>query len=99
MMANHFAKQAGVDSDSQIGIDCAHAYPVYNDAPSAARLRRQTISPKRLNIHHWAPLAEEVRFIESKKDIESCAYKGPKSFFITAWIDALILFGFLKIRD
>lgn len=99
MMASHFAKQAGVGNDSQVGIDCAHAYPVYNDAPAADRLRRQTISPKRLNIHHWAPLVEEVRFIESKKDIENCAYKGPKSFFIASWIDALILFGFLKIRD
>ena len=99
LMANHFEKQAHIPNDSQIGIDCAHAYPVFNENDTTRRLKAQAISPRLLNIHHWSPLVEEIKFIESKKDVQSCAYKGPKSLFVTPWIDALILFGILKICD
>lgn len=99
IMANHFNKQAFIANDSQIGIDCAHAYPVFNDNDTTKRLKDQAVSPRLLNIHHWSPLVEEVRFIESKKDVQTCIYKCPKSLFITPWIDSLILFGILEICD
>lgn len=98
LMANHFDKQAHMPNDSQIGIDCAHAYPVYNENPSVKVLKNEAISPRLLNIHHWSPLVKEVQFLESPKDIQECDYKGPKSIFITPWIDSLILFGILPIR-
>lgn len=96
IMANHFDKQAHVLNDSQIGIDCAHGYSVYNRNDSVDVLREETIPARLLNIHHWSPLVDEVKLIESEKDINHCIYKGPKSLYVLPWLDALILFGIIS---
>lgn len=96
VMANHFDKQAHVLNDSQIGIDCAHGYSVYNRNDSVDVLRAETIPARLLNIHHWSPLIDEIKLIESENDINHCIYKGPKSLYVLPWLDALILFGIIS---
>lgn len=99
LMGNHFDKQAHIPNDSQVGVDSAHAYPVFNHNNSVDILQTQTVPSDTLDIHHWGPLIEEVRFLESPLDIQNCAYKGPKSIYITPWIDTLICLGFLPVRS
>ena len=98
-MGSHFDKQAHIPNDSQVGVDSAHAYPVFNHNNSVDILQTQTVPSDTLDIHHWGPLIEEVRFLESPLDIQNCAYKGPKSIYITPWIDTLICLGFLPVRS
>lgn len=96
IMASHYDKQAHTPNDSQVDTESAHAYPVFNHNDSVDMLCDEAIPSATLNLHHWAPLVEEVQFIETQLDIENCAYKGPKSIFVTPWIDSLIFMGILS---
>ena len=99
MMINmqcYFDKQSGMPNDAQVGINCAHIYPVFNHNASVDILKTQTIPSQILNYHHWAMLTQEIEFLETDQDIERFAYKMPRSFFVLPWIETLILFGMVK---
>ena len=96
MMVNmqcYFDKQSGMPNDAQVGINCAHIYPVFNHNEAVDILKTQTIPSQILNYHHWAMLNQEIEFLETDQDIERFAYRGPRSFYVLPWIETLILFG------
>jgi hypothetical protein len=92
-MKNHFQRQFDMPNDSQVGADCAHAYPVYNHNDSVDLLYREAVPAKPLDIHHWSPLVEEVSLAQTERDYQDFDYRGPKSIFLTPWAESLILFG------
>ena len=95
-MGNHFTRQFDVPNDTQVGADCAHAYPVYNHNESVDLLCREAIPARPLNIHHWSPLVEEIQPVQTALDYQNYDYRGPKSVFIAPWIESLIQFGFVR---
>ena len=98
-MYSHFLAQADqVPSDSQVGVDCAHAYPVYFRNASNERLRREAIPSCTLKTHHWSPIVEECAFLTTEQDIRDAVYQVPKDMHIVPAIEALMLFGRIKYK-
>ena len=95
-MKNHFQRQFDTPNDTQVGADCAHAYPVYNHNESVDLLYREAVPAKPLDIHHWSPLVEEITLVQTERDYQDFDYRGPKSLFLTPWIESLILFGIVR---
>ena len=95
-MKNHFQRQFDTPNDSQVGADCAHAYPVYNHNDSVDLLYREAVPAKPLDIHHWSPLVEEISLAQTERDYQDFDYRGPKSIFLTPWAESLILFGLVR---
>ncbi|MBQ9243100.1 MAG: hypothetical protein IJ165_07710 [Proteobacteria bacterium] len=99
-MTTHFKAQTDqVPSDSQVGIDCAHAYPVYYRNASNERLRREAIHTCTLKTHHWSPIVEEAAFLETEQDVRDGVYQVPKDMQILPAIEALLLFGRIKYKS
>jgi hypothetical protein len=95
-MKNHFLRQFDMPNDTQVGADSAHAYPVYNHNKSVDLLYREAIPAKPLDIHHWSLLIDEIQSVQTEHDYQDFDYRGPKSVFITPWIESLILFGLVR---
>ncbi|MBQ9394160.1 MAG: hypothetical protein IJU23_01415 [Proteobacteria bacterium] len=94
-----FDVEAHTQNDSQVGIDCAHAWHVYNRNDSVDILRREAMPTCTLRAHHWNPLYEEVVWLETEKDKHFAVYHAPEDIHIVPAIEALILFGRLKLRN
>ena len=99
MMTSHFYKQSNTPNDSQVGVDCAHGYTVYNHNRSVDVLLDASVSSKTLNIHHWSPLKEEIQLVQTQLDYEQYVYRGPKSMFVLPWIESLIMLGFVHAKS
>lgn len=93
-----FDVEAHTQSDSQVGIDCAHAWHVYNRNESVDILRREAMPSCTLRAHHWNPLYEEVVWLETEKDKHFAVYHAPEDIHIMPAVEALILFGRLKLN-
>ena len=97
-MTSHFIAQANMQSDSQVGVGCAHGYPVYYRNASNARLRREAIPSYTLKTHHWSPIIHEVAYLETERDIRDAIYRIPKDMQIMPAIEALMLFDRIQYK-
>ncbi len=98
-MTYHFDAQAHIDNDSQVGEDCSHGYHVYNRNDSVDILRREMIPTCTLKSHHWYPVYEEITYIETERDVKDAVYHAPMDIHIMPPIEALILFGKVKVKE
>ncbi len=101
-MYYHYLAQAGkgvcLENDSQVGTKCAHAYHVYNRNDSVDLLREEAVPTCTLKIHHWAPIYQEVAFVETPQDAENAVFRFPKDIHVMPAVEALILFGIVPLK-
>lgn len=46
--------------------------------------------------HHWSPLNDEVKFVQTQRDIEHGTFLCAKDRHIFPWCDVNARFGFIK---
>ena len=49
--------------------------------------------------HHWSPLSEEVKFVETQRDIEHGTFLCAKDRHVFPWCDVNARFGFIKYEE
>lgn len=46
--------------------------------------------------HHWSPLSDEVKFVETQRDVEHGTFLCAKDRHVFPWCDVNARFGFIK---
>ena len=49
--------------------------------------------------HHWSPLSDEVKFVETQQDIDRGTFLCAKDRHIFPWCDVNARFGFIKYES
>ncbi len=98
-MHSIFLKCVGVSNDSQVGVDCGHAYHVYNRNASVDILRQEAIPSCTLKAHHWFPVHDEVALLESPLDTQTAVYEAPKDIMLFPCVETLLLFGRIHAKS
>lgn len=97
MISNLLTKAANSHlHDSQVHVYDAVGRPVYTKNRNAKLLEYCDMGGSIQRTHHWSPLREEVRHVETQKDEDRGMYLCAKDRHIFPWVDVNCRFGFIK---
>lgn len=100
MISNLLTKAANSQlHDSQVHVYDAVGKPVYTKNRNAKVLENCDMGGSIQRTHHWSPLFEEVRYVETQKDHEHGMYLCAKDRHIFPWVDVNCRFGFIKYLE
>jgi len=97
MLSNMLSKQAGSPlHDSQVHVYDAVGHPVYTHNRNSKILRTCDMGGAVQRTHHWSPLSDEVKFVQTKRDIDNGTFMCAKDRHIFPWCDVNARFGIIK---
>lgn len=97
MISNLLSKQAGSPlHDSQVHVYDAVGRPIYTHNRNSKILKNCEMGGAIQKTHHWSPLNEEVKFVETQRDVEHGTFLCAKDRHVFPWCDVNARFGFIK---
>lgn len=99
MISNLLTKQSGSSlHDSQVHVYDAIGHPVYTLNRNSKILKNCDMGGAIQRTHHWSPLSEEVKFVQTKRDEDQGSFLCAKNRHVFPWVDVNARFGFIKYR-
>jgi hypothetical protein len=75
----------------------AVGYPVYHLNRNGRLVKRCAVGEGAVQrTHHWSPLAYEVEFVRTARDIEMASFDCAKDRHVFPWVEVNKRFGFIK---
>lgn len=101
LMRALMTKQSGSPlHDSQVHVYDAVGHPVYYHNRNGRILQACEVGNGAVQrTHHWSPLAPEVEFIRTTKDIMMASYDCAKDRHVLPWVEVNARFGFIKYSN
>lgn len=98
LLSNFLTKQSGSAlHDSQVHVFDAVGHPVYHQNRNGKVLKSCEVGPGAIQrTHHWSPLKEEIKFIQTPRDQKLATFDCAKDRHIIPWVDVNARFGFIK---
>lgn len=100
MLCNLLTKQSGSAlHDSQVHVYDAVGYPVYVRNRNGRLLKSTDMGGAIQRTHHWSPLAEEVEFVRTQRDVQRGAFDCAKDRHIFPFCDVNARFGIIQYTE
>ncbi len=100
MISNLLTKVSGSHlHDSQVHVYDAVGRPVYTKNRNAKILEYCEMGGAIQRTHHWSPLKDEVKFVQTSKDIEHGVFLCASDRHVFPWVDVNARFGIIKYAD
>lgn len=97
MLSNALTKQSGSAlHDSQVHVYDAVGHPVYFKNRNGRILKSTDMGGAVQRTHHWSPLAEEVEYVRTDRDVEQGVFDCAKDRHIFPFCDVNARFGIIK---
>lgn len=81
------------DQDTQVLIEDAVGHSTRVTNRNTVVLERCDMGCFPQSTHHWAPLTQEIKFVETPRDLSLGIYQSPKDRLIWPWVEVNARFG------